>query len=288
MLIVVAIIALLAGLLLAALQGARETSRRTACAANLRGLLTGFHAYAAAENDRVAPSYNMRGTALGAANPLDGWGPILQRGRYADGGDTLDRNSFVCPGTLELAGMRDGQTGVDPRNPRGYMDWPAVLTLSSGFARALPERGFDRLIRVGYWINSENPIGAPRAFVPQRHFSGSVGYGPDPSGKTLEANRLSSFKTPARLIALADGLYAGNQELTRAGDRDSRIGYRHRRAGARIASTQVALAVGHVESIGGADFPRKHAPGLSVVDIRNENLGAGPTTYADPAAHLPS
>jgi hypothetical protein len=61
------------------------------------------------------------------------------RGNRANSGST-----FTCPEMVNVEGMRDGQTGTDPNNPKG---------------------GVDRIIRVGYWINASNPIGAPAHVV---------------------------------------------------------------------------------------------------------------------------
>ena len=289
LLVVIAILAALVAILLPSLAGARAAGRDAVCLATLRGLMQGVHAYAAAERDHVVPSYNMRGTSVGAQNPLDGWGPILDRGGYVRGSDDETRNAFVCPNLRDQVALAEGaQTGSDPRNPQGYMDWPTVLTLSAAYPRPLPERGFPRLIRVGYWINAENPIGVPRAFVPGRHFSGSVGYGPSPSGVFIELQRLSDFREPARLIAFADGVYAGNQEIPRYGQRNSRIGYRHSRGSG--AQCNIAFADGHATPIESDAFPRKYVPnvaGLTVSAVRLENLGAGPTVYANPARDVP-
>ena len=142
-------------------------------------------------------------------------------------------------------------------------------------------------MRVAYWINGENPIGVPRRFTQGLHFTGSVGYGPDPTGRMLTANRQTLFREPARLIALADGLYAGNQEIPRNGQRDSRVGYRHGRSTG--PECNVGLADGHAEGLASARFPRKWVSGvagLEIEDVRLENLGSGFTVYADPARAL--
>lgn len=284
LLVVIGVIALLVAILVPALRGARAGTRKTVCQANLRNLLVAVHTYANDFGDAVVPSYTMRGTTGGAINPLEGWGPILHQGAYARGNRRLEKNPFTCPDTADVYGLARAQTGSDPENPLGYMDWPVVLTLSAAFPRTIPPRGFNEIIRVAYWINAENPIGTPRPFVQGRHFTGSVGYGPDAEGKILEPNRLSQFREPTRLIALADGLYAGNQEKVRVGDRDSRIGYRHELTSKPACN--VAFADGHTGTILSENFPRKFVVGMSLEELRNENLGAGPTTYANPTRDL--
>ncbi|MGE3180431.1 MAG: hypothetical protein AB7N71_02285 [Phycisphaerae bacterium] len=241
--------------------------------------MTGVLAYATAENDFVVPAYNMRGVSTGINNPLDGWAPILNRDRYVQGEAQRIAAPFCCPLTREIPGMRFTQTGDDPLNPVGYMDWPTALTVSQNFGITIPSNGFTQIIRVGYWINGDNPIGIPRRFVQGIYFTGSVGYGPDPEGNVMEASRYAMFRNPAQLIAFADGLYSGGQKATRYGERDIRIGYRH--PGSPRAAN-VALADGHVESLEGDKFPRSASEYLSVDAAREENLGSSLTIYADP------
>ncbi|MCK6457076.1 MAG: prepilin-type N-terminal cleavage/methylation domain-containing protein [Phycisphaerae bacterium] len=283
LLTVIGIIGLLIALLTPAVSQARRKSRSVACMSQLRGLMTAIHLYAAENADTVVPSYNMTGVAVGQNNPLDGWGPILHKGRFAAGNRDLRGNIFVCPDTAPVAGMATGNTGTSPDNPRGYMEWPSIITLASLYATPLPQRGFDQVIRVGYWINGDNPIGRPERFVQGVHFTGSVGYGPDPTGRIMRHNRMSDFKKPSQLIALSDGLYSGGQQLTRLGDRDSRIGYRHPGV---VATANVGLADGHATAIAGDEFPRKLDGSLDPAVVRRENLGPGPTLYSDPERFL--
>jgi len=251
---VVGIIGLLLAILLPSLGKARTHVRSVACRTNLSSIMTGMYTYAAECNDAIVPSYNMRGVSGGPLNPLDGWAPILDQDNHIKGNGSLNQNPFVCPDTLDVAGAATVQTGTDPDNPKGYMDWPAVITLTHNYPTTIPARDFDRTIRVGYWINGDNPIGTPRDFQQGIHFTGSVGYGADPTTSVMRLNRLSHFKSPSRLIALADGVYAGKQEFTRLGDTNLRIGYRHP---GRVASANVGFADGHVDRIEGDRFPRK-------------------------------
>lgn len=284
LLIAVAIVAILIAVLVPSLSGARGRARTLACQANLRSLMEGIITYAGGNDDAIIPSYNMRGMGFSARTPFDGWGPILDRGRFAVGAQGIAGNPFCCPNTRDVPGMAGGQTGADPEKPKGYMDWPAVLTLSSTFATPAPQWGFERVIRVGYWINGDNPIGRPMALLPNVHFTGSVGYGPDPEGKVMAQGRFSRIRWPSRLIALADGLYAGNQEVTRPGDRNLRIGYRH--PGPR-GMANIAFADGHAGTIGGDAFPRKFGEGgIPMETVRTENLGEGVTLYTDPERDL--
>lgn len=231
----------------------------------------------------IVPSYNTRGVSASIANALDGWGPILDKKHYIAGNRELHNNPFACPDTANIAGMAETQTGRDPNKPKGYMDWPTVITLSRNFPTTIPRSGFGRIIRVSYWINADNPLGRPEAFQQGIHFTGSVGYGPNLQGQVMGPNLVADIVEPSRLIALADGLYAGQQESTRLGDRNSRIGYRHPGS---VGGCNLGFADGHVGDTTGDRFPRKLADGLDIDDIRRENLGPGPTVYADPHRFL--
>lgn len=283
LLVVVAIVALLAAILFPSLARAREQARTAQCLANVRGVMVAITAYGTENHDLVIPSYNMSGVSASINQRLDGWAPILDKGQFASGSRQNASNLFACPETIDVAGVASGQTGADMDNPLGYMEWPAVITPTQNFSAPIPERGFDRILRVSYWINAENLIGAPRDLIPGIHFSVSVGYGPDANGYVAKANRFSEFARTSRVIAIADGLYAGRQEVTRRGDHDSRIGYRHRGG---VGRANVGYADGHAGFLLGDRFPRRFNGNIPLEEIRNENLGDQPTVYSNPERFL--
>ncbi|HRX84875.1 MAG TPA: type II secretion system protein [Phycisphaerae bacterium] len=284
LLVVLSIIALLIAMLLPSLRRARNNARTVACCANLRSLMGGIHTYATDNNGLVVPAYNMHGVSGSTANPFDGWGPILDREGDVRGNDTLRQNPFVCPQTRGIRGVPFDRAGTPPGHAEGYMDWPAVVTIAGDFPRTLPQRGFPHLVRVAYWINGDNPNGLPREFIPGVHFTGSVGFGPTPSGKIMQANVFARFRRPAQLVALADGFYTGNQEATRPDEAHRRIGYRHSLGAAPAAN--VAFADGHAAPLLGAKFPRKFDEDITLDEAQADNLGDGPTLYADPLRDL--
>ncbi len=211
LLVVIAVIALLVGILLPALGQARKASKAVACAANLHGIGQGLVLYNNDHKEAVIPSFNMTGTTGGAGVPLDGWGPILDRDGYMTGSDTKGGNPFYCPETFDVAGVASGQTGTDPNNPKGWLDWPFERQGNANIPVLIEDRGFNKIIRVSYWMNAINPIGGTVQVEQDLHYTGSVGYGPGTGGAFVRQTKLNAFQRPTQLSAIADGLYAGRQ-----------------------------------------------------------------------------
>lgn len=281
LLVVVSIIALLVGILVPALHGALNSGRAGACAAQLKGQGTGLVTWSVDNQNRVLPSYTMTGTQGGTSVPLEGWACILDKLGYAPGSENQDKNVFYCPSTKEVAGVADGgQTGTNPEHPLGFMQWPTLRLGSQMGSTTIPERGFNRILKVSYWMNADNPIGGVATIEPGIYFSGSVGYGPDGQGNIIKYNSYSNFVRPSQLIALSDGLYAGKQECVRLGVKNLRIGYRHGKGD----TANVAFADGHVSPVPTDKFPRSKKVSLEAAHA--DNLGSGPTLYSDPERYL--
>ncbi|MFN7022509.1 MAG: type II secretion system protein [Phycisphaerales bacterium] len=287
LLVVIAIIAALVGLLLPALGSARSSARASSCAANLRGVGQALTSYSGDNRELVCPSYTMTGVT-GIGVPLEGWGPILDRDGFLDGvgASRLRGSPLVCPDAKDVPGLLAGQTGNDPDNPKGWMDWPCVRSGAGFDVVTIPERGFEKNVRVAYWINANNPIGAAAAVVPDLFYTSSVGYGPGSNGLTMTYTRLSAFVRPHTLVAAADGIYAGRQRDNRIGSTNSRIGYRHAGPGSARGAANSVFADGHVSLIAGDKFPR--APGGKATPdvIRDEIDNGQPTVYANPERAL--
>ncbi|MEI7658674.1 MAG: type II secretion system protein [Phycisphaerae bacterium] len=282
LLVVIAVIAVLIGILLPAIGASRRTARATACLSFLRQSGLGLVLYTNDHREAVMPSYNMTGVV--GDTPLDGWVPILDRDGYIGAPVQGKGSVFYCPETVDVAGVASGQTGTDPNNPKGWVDWPFLRTGNANIAQTIPERGFERIIRVAYWINADNPIGAAAAVTPDLFYTASVGYGPGTNGVSIRQTRLSAFQRPSSLVALADGLYAGRQRDNRLGATNSRIGYRH--LGVDGGNANVAFADGHCAPIGGNVFPRGLGGANVPAEVREENSSDRPTVYAHPERAL--
>jgi prepilin-type N-terminal cleavage/methylation domain-containing protein/prepilin-type processing-associated H-X9-DG protein len=107
LLVVIAILAILMGLLFPAVQGAREQSRKMACATNLRELGKGFAQYSTDYFGRVPPGSVSQpfGNAVLGGN-VQHWTDFNLIGRYVGNQGrfgNVDRKSiFVCPSDTQL------------------------------------------------------------------------------------------------------------------------------------------------------------------------------------------
>ena len=224
----------------------------------------------------IVPSYNLPYAA--AANytavptlPMDGWACILDRDKYVKSGATPQSiaSVYYCPDTFDLEGMGLGQTSLIPGGQQGWTDWPISTTggdSSPKTAVTIPSQGFNKIIRVGYFINAYNPLGsAPTGAAntdlhnADLYYTTSVGYGPDSQGQYLQPHKIGRVRASSRLIAVADGLYAGRQSVDGIGMTNSRIAYRHVGAKGKNSASNAVFADGHAETINAAEFPCAYA-----------------------------
>lgn len=293
LLIVVAIIAVLIAILLPSLKSAQETARAVKCMSNQRQIGLGLVAYNTQNNNFIIPSYNMPvlngvyASADDANHPLDGWAPILDRDGYVPSREQNTNTIFYCPDTVNVEGMKTGQTGAyadNPDWPRGWVDWPMWTEGGDSGAKTvvtIPDRGFNKIIRVSYFINAYNPLGSPGDPAADVYYTASVGLALN-SGGGIQPHHTSSIRRPSDLVVTADGLYMGRQKVMHLGDSNSRIGYRHipmvvdPLGNQTTGGANVAFADGHAELVPTSKMP-------IAKDYTHYNI-SGFTVYADPQA----
>jgi prepilin-type N-terminal cleavage/methylation domain-containing protein/prepilin-type processing-associated H-X9-DG protein len=298
LLVVIGIIAVLVALLLPVLSRSRAAANAVKCLSNLRQIGVGLVMYNTEHQGYIVPSFNLpplSGSATnvtgGPAQPLEGWACILDRDGLVKGPEQSTNSVFFCPDTVDVEGMKDGQTGTDPGKPRGWTDWPLIFTTVGGdsapkVATTVPQEGYDKVIRVSYWLNAYNPIGSAPADIEASdvHYTASVGLGPDAKGVYIKLHRTSQIRRASELIVAADGVYMGRQSVNQLGDANSRIGYRHPGAGMANGAANVVFADGHADRLESARFPRALSAGDSA-DVKQSKWrenSSGATVYADP------
>jgi prepilin-type N-terminal cleavage/methylation domain-containing protein/prepilin-type processing-associated H-X9-DG protein len=297
LLVVIGIIAVLIAILLPVLSRSRAAANAVKCLSNLRQIGTGLVMYNTANNGYIIPAYNlpplpgsMTNVTGGPSQSLDGWACILDREGMVQSPEQNSNTVFFCPDTVDIEGMKDGQTGTDVGKPRGWTDWPLKFTAVGGdsapkVAVAIPEAGFNKIIRVSYWLNAYNPIGSAPADIASSdlHYTSSPGLGPDSKGKYITLHRTSQIHHSSEVIVAADGVYMGRQSVTHLGDANSRIGYRHQGGGKLNGSANVVYADGHAGRLESSEFPRAlgSSDSAEVKQIKWIENSSGATVYAD-------
>ena len=310
LLVVIAIIATLIGILLPSLNKARQTARTTTCLSQLHQISLGLLTYATDNHGLICPAYNLPpATPTAATNftgsasqPLDGWACILDRDGYLRGSQSqASAGIFYCPDTVDAAGLAGGATGTNGAAQRGWVDWPMVF-LGGGDtapkqALTIPASGFNRILRVGYWINAYHPTGqsltAAQIATKDLYYSTVVGYGPDAPSR-IAAHKVGKCRNTSRTITVADGVFMGRQSADGLGMTNSVIGYRHRGPAGPLTAANAGFADGHAQTLARGHFPLAYGTTAGYAAAggtdtfagqQAQNIG-GATVYTDPQAAL--
>ena len=130
LLVVIAIIAILASMLLPALNRARETARLAVCIGNLKQISLSYSLYADDSNDYLPPIQYINASQVqlpGTVNYLQAINPYVGRDATADG---IGHSFLRCPSAGEQVGYGDSYAGVYP-NIFNYLEIPGPTSYDS-------------------------------------------------------------------------------------------------------------------------------------------------------------
>ena len=141
LLVVIAIIAILAAMLMPALESAREQAQRVNCTGRQREIMLGALLFANDHDGKLPNIANGRYAQVGVADPaIAEWGPAYFGETWVRDGDWHVPQLFACPALSrdEYYWLTDGQGGRDPYSRIsdhiygnsiviGYVIWPGTV-----------------------------------------------------------------------------------------------------------------------------------------------------------------
>ena len=170
LLVVVAVIALLIGVLLPALGAARSTAQESKCASNMRQIGIGFQTYAA-ENGLRLPVGFFEDEDLSDGNDTVHWGNLILNQFGVAGKTAAEQNPNEQSGRLGVREIFDDPAAIEPPDP-GKMFFPY-----STHPRLMPD-------------------------IERMDWQASLAAG---KPVELEPMRVDQVRSPSQLVALMDG-----------------------------------------------------------------------------------
>jgi prepilin-type processing-associated H-X9-DG protein len=257
LLVVIGIIAVLIGVLLPALNKAREQSNTVKCMSNLRQIGIAIHAYAGNNKDYIVPGWigNPNTNGMG----LENYATLLVAGKYvpapSQGTDSDAFNKmesqgdsvFRCPDGLDIK----HETGANAEG-LGNPNEDTLARASQYWRRKSLLTGTNIIVDTWYGINMNEPskasppsdppaFEAEQAIFPMRLIVRTANPGPFVGKLT----KLSQIKKSSELVLVYDGLRGNNGNVHKISPRHNRQKY-----------TNVMMADGHVETILWRDLPQ--------------------------------
>jgi prepilin-type N-terminal cleavage/methylation domain-containing protein/prepilin-type processing-associated H-X9-DG protein len=288
LLVVIGIIALLIGILLPVLSGAREQAKTAACLSNLRQIGQAFNLYAAENKQYVLPGHIRQQPKFGGRGE-ETWFTILAARGYVKGADQLDfvppRPGEPFPG--ETAWESEGSagntvfrcpSGTDHVFAFGTAPEPASKTDDSNswayrrqsllYAGVGPSRGSSPIVDCWYAFNGVLPSAADmragrgqdafpmRVFGHFRNKSGKFRKGQIDGGPWI---KFSNIKKSGEVVLIYDGFWCHNWNT-------NRIAARHDRK----RKTNLLFADGHAVTVDTKSLPNGGADSTkSTSDLRS-------------------
>jgi prepilin-type N-terminal cleavage/methylation domain-containing protein/prepilin-type processing-associated H-X9-DG protein len=277
LLVVIGIIAVLIGILLPALNRAREQAQTSACLSNLRQIGQGFQMYANDFKGFVVPGF-VRSYPPGGRGG-ETWATLLVVRGYIKGADQTDfvkggspagenawdsygtsgNTVFRCPSANEkiyVFGTDDTPDLASKKDERNSYGWRRQsLLYYQNFGNVAASRRNAPIVDVFYGGNFVLPNNAAAVAKPdfQRAFPmRTLGYNENTGAITGVLTKQSQLKKASELVLIFDGFWGHDYDT-------NRISARHNRK----HITNVLFADGHSVSVDVGDLPNSASTGCA-------------------------